>query len=132
MITIKSKSCPEPFKTETNTRDFQIFVDEPAEKGGLDTAMTPAELLGASLASCTSITMRMYMNHKQWEHGEINVEVAFEMDTNGITFNRIIVANGNFDEKQEKRLLAVANACPIHKILEKGHTVLTDITFVQS
>lgn len=132
MINIKITSEKEPFKTKASTRGFLIDLDEPIDKGGLDTAMTPSELLGASLGACTSITLRMYMSHKEWPHGSVDVDVSFEMDTKGTTFHRLVKIEGDFDDKQKTRLMSVANACPIHKLLEKGHTIETELILEHS
>ena len=58
-------------------REHRLIADEPEEKGGTDKGPKPAELLAASLASCTAITIEMYADRKQWGLGEVQVEVDF-------------------------------------------------------
>ena len=83
------------------------------------------------MASCTSITLQMYMNHKEFAYKKVEVDVNFDMiTTEPITFQRHVIIEGDFDEKQQARLLKVANSCPVHKVLEKGHEIETTIEFI--
>lgn len=110
-------------KSATNT----LIADEPVALGGEDSGFSPQELLAGALASCTSITLIMYANRKAWEVGSVDVEVSFERDvkTHTTTFQRAIHMTGNVDEKQRARLLSIANACPIHKVLESTVAIET-------
>src|SRR3954471_8058366 len=58
-------------------RGHQVGVDEPKEAGGDDTAPSPQELLAASLAGCTAITMEMYAKRKGWEIGRMEVSCTY-------------------------------------------------------
>ena len=64
-------------------REHRLIVDEPEEKGGTDQGPMPAELLAASLASCTAITMEMYAARKEWGLGTVEVAVDFTEATDG-------------------------------------------------
>ena len=129
-VEIKGKSTSENYITELSTRGLNFVVDEPLDKGGKDTAVTPMELIGGALSSCTIITLQMYFNHKEWPYDDIEVEVDFDYSTQPVTFNRLVRIKGTFDEKQAKRIGGIANACPVHKLLEKGHTVETTIELI--
>ena len=59
-------------------RDHTLTADEPKDEGGDDTGPSPQELLAASLASCTAITMEMYAQRKGWELGDVSVDVDYE------------------------------------------------------
>ena len=61
-------------------RDHRLTADEPREHGGEDSGPSPQELLAASLASCTAITMEMYAERKGWDMGDAVVEVEAESD----------------------------------------------------
>ncbi|HEX5171937.1 MAG TPA: OsmC family protein [Cyclobacteriaceae bacterium] len=89
------------------------------DKGGKDTGFSPKELLASALAACTSATVRMYADRKQWPLNEVKIDIDLERDevANKTVINRKVRFIGNLDVEQHKRLLAVANACPIHKIL---------------
>ena len=130
-INITSRSTDKNYISEIEAGKHQFTVDEPIDKGGKDTAAKPSELLGASLASCTSITLQMYMNHKELTYNKVEVDVNFDVITTApIKFNRHVIIEGTFDEKIQTRLLKVANSCPVHKILERGHEIETTIEFI--
>jgi len=100
-----------------------LRVDEPAHRGGSDTGPRPTELLGASLAGCTAITIEMYADRKGWDVGELEVDV--EMGYEGPVPNSFEVGvklPANLDEEQRRRLLVIATKCPVHKVLAgEGH-----------
>lgn len=127
-IHIKGSSTSENYQTNIETRGLNLIVDEPLDKGGQDKGMTPMELIGAALASCTIITLQMYFNHKEWTYTTIHAEVDYNPTT--FIFSRKIIVNANLDEKQISRIDRIANACPVHKMLEKGHTIETIIEVV--
>lgn len=130
-INVTSTSTDKNYISNIKTGKHEFNVDEPLDKGGLDTAPKPSELLGAALASCTSITLQMYMNHKEFTYKKVEVDINFDMiTTEPITFQRHVIIEGHFDEKQRTRLLKVANSCPVHKVLEKGHEIETTIEFI--
>ena len=110
----------EVYRTQIETDDHHFIADEPIDLGGNDLGPSPGELLSAALASCTTITMKMYANRKGWELEEAIVEVDYERDAkeNITRFTKRIELKGNLDEDQRKRLFEIAARCPIHRILE--------------
>lgn len=101
-----------------------LVVDEPRERGGTDTGPRPTQLLAASLASCTAITVEMYADRKGWDVGQVEVDVEVEYD--GLvpaTFAVALKLPRELDEEQRRRLLAVAAKCPVHKTLAGGAAV---------
>lgn len=119
VIKVTSNTGKEKYKTLISTRNHQIIADEPIDENGRDLGMKPTELLAGALASCTSITLRMYADRKNWDLKNIHVEVSFVRDatTNIASFIRNISYTGNLEDAQRDRLLAIANACPVHKVL---------------
>lgn len=95
----------------------EFLSDEPLNIGGSDTGPAPDELLEASLASCTAITLRMYADKKNWPVAEIEVTVSLERQVNKTLFTRSIRINGTIDEEQRQRLLEIAKNCPVSKTL---------------
>src|SRR5258705_12033964 len=69
------------FEHEVEIREHRLIVDEPEEKGGTDHGPAPSELLAASLASCTAITIEMYADRKEWGLGTVQVIVDYEEAT---------------------------------------------------
>ncbi|HEY9559250.1 MAG TPA: OsmC family protein [Anseongella sp.] len=95
----------------------KVIADEPVDKGGKDNGFSPKELLASALATCTNVTVRMFADRKEWDVQNVQVEIELVEEESKTTFQRSVTFKGNLDDTQRKRLLAVANACPIHKIL---------------
>ncbi len=118
-VTVNAITKREKYKTTISSETNQLIADEPLIDGGTDLGFSPVELLAGALASCTSITLRMYADRKEWNIDEIKVDVQFSRDsiTNSSSFERLISYVGDLEEAQKNRLLAIANACPVHKTL---------------
>ena len=101
-------------------RNHRVTADEPREHGGEDTGPSPQELLAASLASCTAITMEMYAERKGWDVGEISVDVDYEPAHRGspTRFAMTVSLAKELPEEQRERLLQIAAKCPVHRTLE--------------
>jgi putative redox protein len=95
----------------------EFLADEPVEKGGGDAGPGPDELLEASLASCTVITLRMYAERKKWPVAEIEVTVNLERVEKKTIFTKSIRIKGDIDETQRKRLQEIAELCPVSRTL---------------
>jgi putative redox protein len=106
------------YKVEIKTPTNNIIIaDEPVDKGGKDTGFSPKELLVAALSACTCATVRMYADRKGLDLQEIKLETELTEADNKSLFTRKLEFIGTLDEEQKKRLIAIANACPVHKIL---------------
>lgn len=130
MDTITASIDTRKYRTEIKSASGNIVIaDEPQEMGGKNLGFSPSELLASALASCTLITLRMYIDRKQWDVTEINASVDFEKNTeqNVSLLSRKIEIIGNVDEAQKERLLKIANSCPIHKTLTNTIQIQTTL-----
>ncbi|MDO7228820.1 OsmC family protein [Acinetobacter nosocomialis] len=130
--TVQAQSTSTPYRvTLIDPSGHQWFADEPTDKGGQDTAPNPVQLLLSALGACTTITLEMYANHKGIKLEHVQVDLALnpngdpEAGQNNI--ERKITLKGEFTEDQHKRLLKVAESCPIHKLLTSNISIQTEL-----
>lgn len=105
----------------------QFVADQPAP-AGLDLGPTPHEIVAAGLAACTAQTLRLYAQRKGWALGRVEVRVVSSTDAAADPperLERTILLEGELDEAQRARLLQIAEACPIHKMLTRGSAITT-------
>ena len=96
----------------------EIVVDEPLEVGGANSGPSPTQLLAASLAGCTAITLELYAERKGWDLAGLEVEVDYASERfTPSAFEVVLRLPEGFDEEQRQRLLAIAGKCPVHKVL---------------
>jgi putative redox protein len=105
---------------EVTIRKHEVTADEPREHGGHDEGPSPQELLAASLASCTAITMEMYAQRKGWDVGEMSVDVNYEPAQRGspTRFEMVVKMPKELPEEQRRKLMQIAAKCPVHRTLE--------------
>jgi putative redox protein len=108
------------FRHEIEVREHEMLADEPKDHGGEDVAPNPQELLAASLASCTAITMEMYAERKGWDIGEVVVDVDYEPAQRGspTKFEMVVKLPKELPEDQREKLMQIAAKCPVHRTLE--------------
>jgi putative redox protein len=108
------------FTHRVRVRHHELVLDEPIEDGGDDEGPTPLELLAASLAGCTAITMEMYAKRKGWDIGPVEVECAYELPERGAptSFELVLRLSEACTAEQVERLQAIAARCPVHRVLE--------------
>lgn len=130
MAKITSTLKKERYKTEIRSSSRNVLIsDEPESVGGKNLGFSPTELLASSLAACTSATLRMYADRKGWDLEEVKLEVSLEVnrEDNKTEIHRKIQLIGNLDQAQRDRMLAIANACPVHKILSGTIAIQTEL-----
>ncbi len=108
------------FRHDVTIRYHESVVDEPPDHGGEDTGPNPQELLAASLASCTAITMEMYAERKGWDIGDVQVDVDYEPAQRGspTKFEMVVKLPKELPEDQREKLMTIAAKCPVHRTLE--------------
>jgi putative redox protein len=114
-----------------------LLADEPAAVGGEDTGPGPYDYVLAGLGACTSITMRMYADRKSLplervtvtlSHSKIHAEDCAECETKvGMLdqFERVIAMEGALDAEQRKKLMEIADKCPVHRTLTSEIHIVT-------
>lgn len=117
------------FRTEVAAGPHVIVADEPLAVGGTNLGPTPYGLLSAALATCTTMTLKMYASLKKLDlasatvrvtHNKVHAEDCSDCDsTSGKIdeFRREISFDGNLSEAEITRLLEIADKCPVHKTL---------------
>lgn len=126
MTSVNALIKEQKYETHIRTTDHELVADEPLKDGGQNKGCTPHELLCASLASCTCITLRMYADRKGWDTGFIHTEVVFDTSGEVPVFNRTIKLERTLDEASLKRLLQIADLCPISKLLSTSNPIKTE------
>jgi putative redox protein len=117
------------FTHRIGIREHQIVADEPTKDGGDDQGPSPQELLAASLASCTAITIEMYAERKGWEIGQIAVDCEYEQTPRGSAteFKVTLWLPDGLSEEQLDRLNEIAAKCPVHRTLESEVSITQSI-----
>ncbi len=115
------------FAHRIDVRQHQLVADEPAERGGDDEGPSPQELLAASLASCTAVTMEMYAKRKGWDIGPVEVQVEYAPAERGCPtkFKLALRLPNGCSEEQIERLRVIAAKCPVHRTLD-GEVMFED------
>lgn len=116
-----------------------VLADEPKSYGGSDRGMSPYQFLAAGLGACTAMTIRMYARRKRWPLAHVEVDVTHdkvhaqdcetcEGNSNRIDrFSRLIRLEGELDDDQRRRLLEIADKCPVHRTLEAESKIETSL-----
>jgi putative redox protein len=108
------------FTHDLKVRTHDLVSDEPEDQGGDDMGPSPQELLAASLASCTAITMEMYAKRKGWNVDGLEVDVDYQPAERGCVtrFELVMKMPAHLSEEQVAKLQVIAAKCPIHRTLE--------------
>jgi putative redox protein len=108
------------YRHTVKVRSHELTVDEPRDQGGGDSGPDPQELLAASLASCTAVTMEMYAQRKGWDIGGIEVTAQYTAAERGCPtrFNLVLRFPDNLSDEQVDKLQVIAAKCPVHRALD--------------
>ena len=103
----------------------RLVTDQPESVGGTDLGPSPHELLPAGLAACTVWALVSYARAKEWDLGQVSVEVDYDQRSTPRHFATTIRLTGELTPSQLERLHKVAGACPLRRSIE------SDVTFVE-
>ncbi|MDJ0905197.1 MAG: bifunctional alpha/beta hydrolase/OsmC family protein, partial [Woeseiaceae bacterium] len=124
-----AKTWSDGFYTEVAAGDHALVADEPASVGGGNRGPSPYELLSAALATCTTMTLKMYAGFKNIDLDAVTVKVVHKKmhaeacadcesgDGKIDEFRRELTIEGDVDEAQRQRMLEIADRCPVHQTL---------------
>ena len=119
----------EKYQCTIEWRNGKFIADEPVSDGGKDEGPDPYSLLLSSLATCTLVTLRMYIDRKCWDIPSIAINTNLYQETKEGKTTTIIDRDIFFitfiEEEQKTRLMEIANHCPVSKILESDIKVRT-------
>ena len=110
----------EGFTHDLKVGKHNLTADEPESQGGQDQGPSPQELLAASLASCTAVTMEMYADRKGWDISGLEVDCRYTPAERGCPtrFELVMKLPAHLSEEQVERLQVIAAKCPVHRTLE--------------
>lgn len=119
----------EGYQTTITARHHTIHADEPVADGGMDTGMTPSEMVMGALGSCIAITMQMYAQRKGWPLEGVDIELDYERfkgvdheahegdDRYVHEIRKGIRLHGDLTDEQRERILEIGGKCPVHRLI---------------
>jgi len=132
-----SETRQSKFQQLINAGRHVLVADEPVSAGGQDSGPNPYDLLLAALGACTSMTLRLYADQKslplervsvQLKHSRIHAQDCEDCETKEgkvDRIDRVLTLTGNLDAEQRRKLLEIADKCPVHRTLHSEISVRT-------
>ena len=136
---VVARTYKDGFRTDLQAGSHHLVADEPAHVGGSDLGPSPYGLLSAALASCTSITLKMYAQHKDLDlqsttvrvkHRKVHADDCADCNSGAgyvDEFRREIEFDGELSEAEQQRLMEIADKCPVHRTLHNEVKVRTKL-----
>ena len=137
--TVSTRTPSGGFQTEIKVHRHNLLADEPLSYGGTDTGPTPYDYLAVALGACTSMTLRMYADHKklpldsatvELNHKKVHFDDCGNCEDNNKKidqFERVLKLEGNLSDEQRKRMVEIADKCPVHKTLHSNVSIKTKL-----
>lgn len=127
------------FAQEITAGRHRLTADEPVSAGGTDLGLGPYDLLLAALGACTSMTIALYARRNSWQlsgvtvrlrHSRIHADDCAECETKQGMLDRIeqeVALPGELTDQQRRKLLEIANKCPVHRTLASEINIRTTL-----
>jgi putative redox protein len=121
-------SDEKPYGVRIDSGGHALRGDEPVSHGGGNTGPAPFGLLLAGLGACTSITLRMYAERKQWPLSGADVELSYiVVDRSTRWIDRTITLRGPLDDDRRAALAGIAEKTPVTKAVRAGTEIRTTV-----
>lgn len=117
MREVRSTTATGPYQQSIEVGPHRLVGDEGVGNGGQDTGPAPHELLLAALATCTSMTMKAYAQHKGLALRHVQVTVRGRHDDGVFVIEKEVHLEGALDEAQRAKILEIGGRCPVAKTL---------------
>ncbi len=119
---------------EIRAGQYTLIADATKQEGGQELGPDPHQLVLAGLGACTSMTLQIFAQKRDWDLKKVNIKLREERidDPDNLgrhisCITRDIEVEGDLDQKQLQKLKAIADKCPIHKLLVGHKTVVTNL-----
>ncbi len=136
---VSARTGPSGYRTDIIANGYPLVADEPESLGGTDMGPTPYDYLAAALGACTSMTLRMYADHKKLplesvttrvRHTKVHVKDCGDCPEEGRRLDRLereIELEGDLTDQQRARMVEIANRCPVHRTLQSDIDIPTSL-----
>jgi uncharacterized OsmC-like protein len=126
-------------RQEIHVGNHHLVADEPTSVGGTGTGLTPYDLLLGALGACTSMTLRLYADRHRWPLQGVTVRLRHQRVHRDDCVNcpdtevwieqvdRSLELQGPLTEEQRRKLLDIAERCPVHRTLQRRMQVRTTL-----
>jgi uncharacterized OsmC-like protein len=140
---VVTASLKNKFQTQIYMENHEIGADEPLSAGGDDTGPNPYDLMLASLAACTAMTIRWYADRKKLDISLCEVTLEYDRihakDCEGCDqaepmkriehVKRTVEIQGRLSDEEKEKLLSIPGKCPVSRTLKNGIVIEDEVKY---